>query len=164
MPELRALDAKAAAEAIKPLLAKMPSPVSSEEQHKSAFLTDVCKFVGYEPNLVNAAKVQAALTELGIEMHEPDEYPKQLTTKDRLNRVVDQLWPEDHPTRANTPVKFDNAEEETFYKAHPDKALSQEELDSYNPPAAPTPASGAGVVPPVVKPPVPPPPPAPVPH
>jgi hypothetical protein len=128
MPDL---DPKAAADAIRPAWAKEAPPVSAEEQHVIAYLTEVCKWLGVEPTPINIAHAQMLLTKADIGKHRADEYPKMLNAKDKFNRTVPLYWRDDHPTRANTPIIFETAEEEEFYNANDGKALSQEELDSH---------------------------------
>lgn len=110
------LDAKAAAAAIRDQWTKEPPPVSAEEQHVQAYLTDVCKELGVEPTPINIAHASQLLAKAGVERHKPNEFPKAYNKKDDMGRIVPVVWPDGHPS-AGLPVVFESEQDETAYEA-----------------------------------------------
>lgn len=142
------MTAKAAAEAIRPMLKSTPVPVSAEDRHHRRWLEQVCKALSLAPSYDNTVLVQHLLDEKGISGPAADEYPKMLTERDDRNRLVAKRWPDNHPTRADTDVVFASKEEEDFYNAHQQKGVDQHDMDMWAQAEAPAPDAGAAAAPP----------------
>src|SRR5574337_2227599 len=108
------LDPKAAADRIRDLLAKEPTPIQPQDRHQLSFLEKVCEHLGIEATPLNVAHVAHLMNKAGVDQHQPDEYLKMLTRKDADGYVIPVKYPEGH-AKHGLNVVFHSREEEDEY-------------------------------------------------
>lgn len=109
------MDAKAAADLIRPEFLRDPVVVDPADVHQHRFLEEVCRHLGVVPDAITAGRVSDLLAKHHVDRHLPQEYPKMLTRKHPRTGAVVAV--EDD---ARQPVIFNDAdEEEAWMHDHP---------------------------------------------
>lgn len=109
------MDAKAAADLIRPEFLRNPVVVDPADVHQHRFLEEVCRHLGVVPDAITAGRVSDLLAKHHVDRHLPQEYPKMLTRKHPHTGAVVAVEDE-----ARRPVIFnDEDEEEAWMNDHP---------------------------------------------
>lgn len=135
---MTALDPKAAADKLRPMLKANPIPaVPPDKQNQEHYLEKVCEYLDLEPTVHNQTFVAGLLVKAEIEPHFADEYPKSLNFYNkRTRKLVPAVYAPGH-ANAGLPVVFDDDDDEKgFDKSTVVPDVPVPDSDDTNPSAA----------------------------